>query len=109
MPVHRIRQVQAQEIFDSRGHPTVEVDLCTEYSVLRAAAPGRASTGVYVALEIRGGKYSRLIDELVGAVAKPDDLTTPKPMGIVMRDQAGTDKIVVETPDDPKNEGNLRQ
>lgn len=49
----RICEVRAREIFDSRGNPTVEVDLCTECALFRAAVPSGASTGIYEALELR--------------------------------------------------------
>ncbi|VDN53793.1 unnamed protein product [Dracunculus medinensis] len=50
MPIHRIH---ARQIYDSRGNPTVEVDLSTEKGVFRAAVPSGASTGVHEALELR--------------------------------------------------------
>ena len=50
MPVKRIH---ARQIYDSRGNPTVEVDLTTEKGIFRAAVPSGASTGVYEALELR--------------------------------------------------------
>ena len=42
-----IKSVHARQIFDSRGNPTVEVDLTTEHGVFRAAVPSGASTGIY--------------------------------------------------------------
>ncbi|XP_059052274.1 enolase [Achroia grisella] len=48
-----IKSVQARQIFDSRGNPTVEVDLVTELGLFRAAVPSGASTGVHEALELR--------------------------------------------------------
>jgi len=56
-----IISVHAREIFDSRGNPTVEVDLKTEKGVFRAAVPSGASTGVYEALELRDGDKSRFL------------------------------------------------
>lgn len=53
-------KVVARQIFDSRGKPTVEVDLWTEDGVChRAAVPSGASTGVHEALELRDGDTSR--------------------------------------------------
>ncbi|OBS68190.1 hypothetical protein A6R68_03271 [Neotoma lepida] len=46
-------QILAQEIFDSRGNPTVEVDLYTSKGLFRAAMPSGASIGIYEALELR--------------------------------------------------------
>ena len=51
--VGTIKDVKAREILDSRGNPTVEVDLTTDKGVFRAAAPSGASTGIYEALELR--------------------------------------------------------
>lgn len=49
----KILDIKAREILDSRGNPTVEVDLTTEKGVFRAAVPSGASTGIYEALELR--------------------------------------------------------
>ena len=54
-----IIDVHAREIIDSRGNPTVEVDLTTEYGLFRAMVPSGASTGVHEALELRDGDNSR--------------------------------------------------
>lgn len=48
-----ITKVHARQIFDSRGNPTVEVDLVTDKGMFRAAVPSGASTGIYEALELR--------------------------------------------------------
>ncbi|KAL1462184.1 hypothetical protein WDU94_014044, partial [Cyamophila willieti] len=48
-----ISKIHARQIFDSRGNPTVEVDLTTEQGLFRAAVPSGASTGIYEALELR--------------------------------------------------------
>ncbi len=47
-----IKSVHAREIYDSRGNPTVEVDITTELGLFRAAVPSGASTGVHEALEL---------------------------------------------------------
>lgn len=57
-----IQSIKARQIFDSRGNPTVEVDLTTEKGTFRAAVPSGASTGKYEAVELRDGKK----DEYVG-------------------------------------------
>ncbi|KPP69801.1 gamma-enolase-like [Scleropages formosus] len=54
-----IVNIVAREILDSRGNPTVEVDLHTEKGVFRAAVPSGASTGIYEALELRDGDKTR--------------------------------------------------
>lgn len=50
-----IKKIHARQIYDSRGNPTVEVDLTTAKGVFRAAVPSGASTGIYEALELRDG------------------------------------------------------
>ena len=53
----RIAHIQARQILDSRGNPTVEVDVITENGILgRAAVPSGASTGKHEALELRDGE-----------------------------------------------------
>uniref|UniRef100_A0A8C1SVV6 phosphopyruvate hydratase n=2 Tax=Cyprininae TaxID=2743694 RepID=A0A8C1SVV6_CYPCA len=54
-----IVSIVAREILDSRGNPTVEVDLRTDKGLFRAAVPSGASTGIYEALELRDGDKSR--------------------------------------------------
>jgi enolase len=54
-----IKKIFARQIFDSRGNPTVEVDLTTELGVFRAAVPSGASTGIYEALEMRDNDKTR--------------------------------------------------
>ena len=53
MPI--IRKILARQILDSRGNPTVEVDVYTETSFGRAAVPSGASTGIHEAVELRDG------------------------------------------------------
>uniref|UniRef100_A0A493TI81 Enolase n=1 Tax=Anas platyrhynchos platyrhynchos TaxID=8840 RepID=A0A493TI81_ANAPP len=54
-----ILKIHAREIFDSRGNPTVEVDLYTNKGLFRAAVPSGASTGIYEALELRDNDKTR--------------------------------------------------
>ncbi|XP_059808277.1 enolase 1a, (alpha) [Hypanus sabinus] len=56
-----ILRIHAREIFDSRGNPTVEVDLCTAKGMFRAAVPSGASTGIYEALELRDEDKTRFL------------------------------------------------
>jgi enolase len=54
-----IQKLLAREVIDSRGNPTVEVDVTTEIGSFRASVPSGASTGIYEAVELRdGGKVS---------------------------------------------------
>jgi len=52
----KVVSIKAREIFDSRGNPTVEVDLLTDMHLFRAAVPSGSSTGIYEALELRDGQ-----------------------------------------------------
>uniref|UniRef100_A0A673LPE8 phosphopyruvate hydratase n=1 Tax=Sinocyclocheilus rhinocerous TaxID=307959 RepID=A0A673LPE8_9TELE len=56
-----ILKIHAREIFDSRGNPTVEVDLYTKKGLFRAAVPSGASTGIYEALELRDNDKTRYL------------------------------------------------
>jgi enolase len=57
----KIKSIKAREILDSRGNPTIEVDLVTKDGLFRAAVPSGASTGVHEALELRDGDESRYL------------------------------------------------
>merc|ERR1739838_820121 len=54
-----VKKIFARQIYDSRGNPTVEVDLTTERGIFRAAGPSGASTGIYEALELRDKDKSK--------------------------------------------------
>ena len=54
-------QVHARQIFDSRGNPTVEVEVTTDKGLFRAAVPSGASTGIHEALELRDGDKSKYL------------------------------------------------
>jgi len=100
-----ITACKAREIFDSRGNPTVEVDLCTETQLFRAAVPSGASTGIYEALELRDGDKSRLLGKgVLKAVDNVNKLIAPKLIGMDVFQQAAIDKIMVEVLDGTKNE-----
>jgi len=100
-----IRQIRAREIFDSRGNPTVEVDLCTEVALFRAAVPSGASTGEFEALELRDKDKNRLLGKgVLKAVANVNDIIAPRLIGMDVTDQAGIDKAMVEELDGTKNE-----
>ena len=68
-----IRDIKGREILDSRGNPTVEVDVILENGVMgRAAVPSGASTGVYEACELRDGDAARYLGKgVTRAVALP--------------------------------------
>jgi len=100
-----ITSLKAREIFDSRGNPTVEVDLCTESALFRAAVPSGASTGIYEALELRDGDKGRCVGKgVLKAVANVNEKIAPKLLGLDVSKQKEIDKLMVETLDGSKNE-----
>uniref|UniRef100_A0A7S1RUP6 Phosphoglycerate kinase n=1 Tax=Alexandrium catenella TaxID=2925 RepID=A0A7S1RUP6_ALECA len=101
----KITSVMAREIFDSRGNPTVEVDLCTETALFRAAVPSGASTGIYEALELRDNDKNRLLGKgVLTAVKNVNELIAPKLIGMDVTEQTKIDKVMVEELDGSKNE-----
>merc|ERR1719221_2217878 len=97
--------IRAREIFDSRGNPTVEVDLCTECALFRAAVPSGASTGIYEALELRDGDKKRLLGKgCLKACANVNDIIAPQLIGMDVTEQEKIDRLMVETIDGSKNE-----
>lgn len=73
-----ITSIRARQIFDSRGNPTVEVDLYTGKGLFRAAVPSGASTGIYEALELRDGdKTSYHGKGVLKAVSNINDIIVP--------------------------------
>jgi enolase len=93
-----IDQVIAREILDSRGFPTVEVDVILEDGTLgRAAVPSGASTGAFEALELRDGDKTRYKGKgVLQAVANVNDLIAPEVEGLNAFDQPGIDRVLVE-------------
>ena len=101
----KITSLKAREILDSRGNPTVEVDLCTERGMFRAAVPSGASTGVYEALELRDGDKGRYLGKgCLTAVKNINETIAPKLMGLDPTKQEEIDKMMVETLDGSQNE-----
>jgi len=100
-----IKSLKAREIYDSRGNPTVEVDLCTETALFRAAVPSGASTGIYEALELRDNDKGRLLGKGVQqAVANVNDKIAPKLIGMDVTKQGELDRLMVESMDGSKNQ-----
>lgn len=101
----KIMSIKAREIFDSRGNPTVEVDLCTDSALFRAAVPSGASTGIYEALELRDNDKSRLLGKgVLKAIDNVNNIIAPKIIGMDVREQSKIDKLMVEELDGSKNE-----
>merc|ERR1719382_182835 len=101
----KVVSIKAREIFDSRGNPTVEVDLETDCHLFRAAVPSGASTGIYEALELRDGDKGRLLGKgVLKAVKNVNDIIAPKLIGMEVTDQKGIDKAMVEVIDGTQND-----
>ena len=100
--------VDAREILDSRGNPTVEVDVgLGDGSVGRAAVPSGASTGAHEAVELRDGDKSRYGGKgVLTAVANVTDRIAPELLGLDASDQAGIDALLLEL-DGSSNKGDL--
>jgi enolase len=93
-----IADVDAREILDSRGNPTIEVDLVVaDGSVGRAAVPSGASTGAHEAVELRDGDPSRYGGKgVLTAVENVRDAIRPELIGLDAADQAGIDAVLRE-------------
>ena len=83
-----IIEIHARQIFDSRGNPTVEVDVITETGTLgRAAVPSGASTGEHEAVELRDGGKSYMGKGVSQAVKNVNDILAPELIGTNVFDQ----------------------
>ena len=102
-----IEEVRAREILDSRGNPTVEVDVILEDGTLgRAAVPSGASTGAYEAVELRDGDGRYLGKGVRKAVDNVNAKIGPEVAGMSVFDQVGVDKLMLELDETP-NKGEL--
>uniref|UniRef100_A0A0D9XI38 phosphopyruvate hydratase n=1 Tax=Leersia perrieri TaxID=77586 RepID=A0A0D9XI38_9ORYZ len=100
-----IVSVKARQIFDSRGNPTVEVDVCcSDGTFARAAVPSGASTGVYEALELRDGGSDYLGKGVSKAVNNVNSIIAPALIGKDPTAQAEIDNFMVQQLDGTKNE-----
>ena len=89
----RIKNIIARQIIDSRGNPTVEVDVETDTGFFgRAAAPSGASTGVHEALEIRDHKASYFGKSVFNAVDNVNDIIKPELTNMLVDQQSLIDK-----------------
>ena len=94
----KIEKIHAREILDSRGNPTVEVEVTLENGVMgRASVPSGASTGENEALELRDGDKSRFLGKgVLKAVANVNDVIAPALKGWDVFDQRGLDYKMLE-------------
>ncbi len=93
-----IISIYGREILDSRGNPTVEVEVITEAGILASAAvPSGASTGEHEAVELRDGDKSRYLGKgVLKAVANVNDIIAPEIVGMEVTEQALIDQIMIE-------------
>ncbi|MBO9641146.1 phosphopyruvate hydratase [Siphonobacter aquaeclarae] len=103
-----IQYVHARQILDSRGNPTVEVDIRTENGFLgRAAVPSGASTGVHEAVELRDDDKSVYLGKgVLKAVENVNEIIYPEILGISVFEQNLIDKLMIELDGTP-NKGKL--
>ncbi|MDR1406348.1 MAG: phosphopyruvate hydratase [Prevotellaceae bacterium] len=103
-----ILNVHAREILDSRGNPTVEVDVLTEDGIIgRAAVPSGASTGVHEAAELRDGDKSRFLGRGVrNAVQNVNTALNEALAGLSIFEQRSIDKAMIDL-DGTDNKGNF--
>ena len=93
-----IAEIFARQILDSRGNPTVEVEVITDEEILgRAAVPSGASTGVHEAVELRDNDKSTYFGKgVTKAVDNVNKLISEKLVGWEVADQAGLDQALIE-------------
>lgn len=103
-----ILDIYAREILDSRGNPTIEVDVMLEDGTLgRAAVPSGASTGMYEAVELRDDEKERYMGKGVRkAVENVNEIIAPEIVGMDALDQIGIDQAMIELDGTP-NKGKL--
>ncbi len=102
-----IINIHARQIFDSRGNPTVEVDVLTENGMLgRAAVPSGASTGEHEAVELRDGGKAYMGKGVSKAVDNVNKIIAEELLGFSIFDQNLIDKVMIEIDGTP-NKSNL--
>src|SRR3954466_13251135 len=103
-----ISDVHARQILDSRGNPTIEVDVITENGQLgRAAVPSGASTGMHEAVELRDDDKKVYMGKgVLKAVANVNDKIAAELKGVDVFEQNAIDDIMIKL-DGTENKGNL--
>ena len=93
----KIKSIIGRQILDSRGNPTVEVDVCTEKGFIgRASAPSGASTGIHEALEIRDGDQNMYNGKSVlNSVNIINNILSPELIGLNINDQQLIDEKMI--------------
>ncbi len=102
-----IIKIHARQIFDSRGNPTIEVDVVTENGVLgRAAVPSGASTGEHEAVELRDGGKAYLGKGVLKAVENVNTKIAEELLGVSVFEQNKIDQLMIDL-DGTDNKSNL--
>jgi enolase len=103
-----IAEIFARQILDSRGNPTVEVDVVTDDGALgRAAVPSGASTGIHEAVELRDNDKSVYVGKgVLKAVENVNKTIAPELIGFDVADQTGIDQLMINL-DGTENKGKL--
>jgi enolase len=104
---YKIQKIHAREILDSRGNPTVEVDVFTPKGFGRASIPSGASTGTNEALELRDGDPNRYGGKgVLTAVKNVNTIIQKELLGLDVRNQREIDELMIEL-DETENKSNL--
>ena len=103
-----IADIFARQILDSRGNPTVEVDVITDEGAIgRAAVPSGASTGVHEAVELRDGDKKKYMGKgVLKAVNNVNNIIAPALLDYDVADQTGIDELMIQL-DGTSNKGKL--
>ena len=103
-----ISEIFARQILDSRGNPTVEVDVITDEGAIgRAAVPSGASTGIHEAVEMRDGDAKKYVGKgVLKAIKNVNDVIAPALLGYDVADQTGIDQMMIQM-DGTANKGKL--
>ena len=102
-----ITSIHAREVLDSRGNPTVEVEMSDGNNTIMACVPSGASTGIHEALELRDGDKARYGGKgVLKAVANVNDIIAPAVIGLDPADQSTVDQAMLDL-DGTENKTNL--
>jgi len=102
-----IKDLHAREVLDSRGNPTIEVDMFSENNMARAIVPSGASTGVHEAVELRDGDKTRYLGKgVLNAVKNVNEIIKPAVLSDDIFDQEALDKKLIDL-DGTENKGKL--
>jgi enolase len=104
----QIAKIQARQLLDSRGNPTIEVDVITQSGILgRAIVPSGASTGIHEAVELRDGDKARFMGKgVLKAVNNVNNILNEELSGMYVTDQSTIDAKMIAL-DGTENKGNL--